>query len=338
MGLKITDIQIHTGSIVETKEVTVNNYLNNLNLIPGTDEYEKTKEQSLKLMDSLGKNTRYVGNENESSVVLGALAAEKLMKENNIDPEEIGLLAFTSGFPEYTVPPQSALVHQHLKLSPKCITFDMNVCCVGALRCLDIVNRYFKDKKGQLKKAIIIGADGFSRFASLDDFVATCAFSDVGTAMLLEYDDSDSGIIGSANRTVSHTSGLSLFPACGMSSVSSTDMTAIAMSPPPTIDASNDIYITFKEISDKHNITGCNIDWYCGSQVAKGLFNKVADLCDIPQEKRIFIGDKYGYTGTSSPILALYDGFNSGKVKHGDLVLLSTYGLGVSATSVLMKI
>lgn len=81
-----------------------------------------------------------------------------------------------------------------------------------------------------------------------------------------------------------------------------------------------------------------DIDWYCGSQFSLALFNQMVNVCELPREKSIYIGDKYGYTGTSSPFFAYTYARNTGKIKHGDLVFFSTVGIGHTVSSMLVRV
>lgn len=57
----------------------------------------------------------------------------------------------------------------------------------------------------------------------------------------------------------------------------------------------------------------------------------------ISDEKSLYIGNKYGYTGTSSPFIALYEAIEKGKVKRGDYVMIWTFAAGSQGIVILLK-
>ena len=95
---------------------------------------------------------------------------------------------------------------------------------------------------------------------------------------------------------------------------------------------------SLSDVLNKHSMSESDIDWYCGSQFAEPFFNEVGDACKIQKEKRVYVGDKYGYTGTSSPFFAFYEAVNDGRIKQGDVVFFTTVGVGISVCSMLVRI
>lgn len=80
-----------------------------------------------------------------------------------------------------------------------------------------------------------------------------------------------------------------------------------------------------------------DIKAFCFSQYALPLIKNCSKELNIPLHKFIYIGDKYGYTGTSSPFIALYEAVKKGDVKRGDLVDLWTVGTNWTTCHILLK-
>lgn len=97
------------------------------------------------------------------------------------------------------------------------------------------------------------------------------------------------------------------------------------------------VYEMFEQIVKRNNMTIDDIDHYCLSQFALSNINKIKEHFSIPEEKITYVGDRYGYTGTSSPFVALYEGIQSGKIKRGDTVLFWTIGGGHEFITMLYK-
>lgn len=264
-----------------------------------------------------------------------------MLEEANISGDSIDLIAFSSQFPEFTMPTQSLIAHNAIHGKEKCVTIDINANCVGMLRGLDIINRYFKDKKGEIRRALLIGSDYGSIHSKNDELLILGSYGDGACAALLEYtDDEEVGIIGSSDRTVSDEVYGGFFPECGLSHIDQYqgEKVKLSWSNPDTSISINAMRDALDDILEKHDIKTSDIDWFCGSQFAESFFNGIADKCEILKEKRIYVGDRYGYTGTSSPFFSLHTGITDGKIKHGDIVLLTTVGVGMSVCSMLVRI
>lgn len=296
------------------------------------------------LVNILGRKTRYhCKGQFENTLTMASDAVDKVLEESNISGEDIDLIVFCTQYPEFTMPSQSCIIHNHIKGKKDCITFDLNANCLGMLRGLDVINRYFKDKKGDKKYALLIGSDYMSIHTQEDDIVPYSSFSDGACAVILEYSpDPKEGVIGAANRIISQDVYGCLFPECGLSNISNSnyygDFVKTSWTNPdikPVIDI---ITEAFFEVLDKHKLSVDDIDWFCGSQFTLKFFDGIRESCGIPKEKSIYVGDKYGYTGTSSPFFSLTDGINRGKIKKGDTVFLTTVGVGHAVCSMVLVV
>ena len=88
---------------------------------------------------------------------------------------------------------------------------------------------------------------------------------------------------------------------------------------------------------DKNGLTKDDISMFCFSQIAEKNIEILREKLDISQEKSLYVGDKYGYTGTTSPFIVLYEGVKNGQIKRGDYLIFSTVAAGSTHISVLIK-
>lgn len=327
MPLKITDSIIITGS----KLITNDYYLKN----------NKTDDLKHFLVDILGRNKRYhCDNTIENTITLAAKAVDDVLEKSHLSGKDIDLILFCSQYPEFTMPSQACIIHNHIKGKKNCVTFDLNANCLGMLRGLDVANRYFNDKNGSYKKALLIGADYMSIHTQENDIVTYSSFSDGACAMILAYtNESNTGIIGSSSKTLSEDTYGCLFPECGMSNISKYFGEAVKTSWTnpniyPVIDCMKEC---LNDVLEKHHLSIDDVDWYCGSQFTISFFEQIRIACNIPKEKSIYVGDKYGYTGTSSPFFAYTQGILDGKIKKDDLIFFTTVGVGHSICSMLVR-
>ena len=329
MALILKDSVITTGSKLLTNEDILERY---------TGDIEDAKA----FLEGIGRSVRFLSNGiDENTLTMGIKVALDILKINNLTGQDVDLIAFCSQFPEYSMPSQALMVHNHINGKTNCVTFDLNANCLGMLRGLDIVNRYFNDKSGEIRRALLIGSDYSSKHMKTDELVTLGSFADGACALLLEYaEDRESGIIGSASRSISDEAYGCLYPECGLSSIDQYMGKDIKTSwtNPDTSISINAMKEALDDVLKKHNLKVNDIDWFCGSQFAEPFFNNIGDACDIPPDKRIYVGNKYGYTGTSSPFFAFTEGRKDGRIKKGDIIFFTTVGVGISICSMLVRV
>ena len=94
---------------------------------------------------------------------------------------------------------------------------------------------------------------------------------------------------------------------------------------------------SINEILARNNLTKNDIELYCLSQFAKKNIELIKIALEEPDEKFPFVGDEFGYTGVTSPFMALTESISKNKIKRGDYVILWTVGAGVVASCILIR-
>lgn len=325
--------------IKDSKVVTGSRYVTNKDII---NIFTGEHENPIAFLEGIGRGNRYhCEYEKENTITMGVEVARKVLEANNLKGSDIDLIAFCSQYPEYTMPSQSLIVHNQIEGKSECVVLDINANCLGMLRGLDVVNRYFGNKRGDITRALLIGSDCMSQFTDKSNLVTLGSFADGACAVLLEYtDEVNHGVIGSSDRTISGEAFGCMYPKDGASRATSQGFEEVVTSwtDPDTSVSIEAIREALDDVLTKHNLKHTDIDWFCGSQFAKPFICDIADNCNVSREKVIYIGDKYGYTGTSSPFIALTEGLEDGRIKKGDIVFLATVGVGVSICSMLVRI
>ena len=90
-------------------------------------------------------------------------------------------------------------------------------------------------------------------------------------------------------------------------------------------------------ILSEQNLKVSDISMFCLSQFALYYVEYLKQILSIEDDKCMYIADKFGYTGTTSPFLVLYYALKENKVKRGDYVLLWTIGIGTQHVFALIK-
>lgn len=155
------------------------------------NNYEYTdffpKDEVKQVVDKIGIYERRFADANTCSSDLCYAAAEKLIKDNNIDRSEIDLLIFISQTPDYRMPATSILLQDRLGLAESCMAFDINLGCAAFAYGLSVA--YSMLYAGGIRKALILDGETRSKVYSPKDRRTAFLFGDGGIAALVEKDE-----------------------------------------------------------------------------------------------------------------------------------------------------
>lgn len=331
MNIRIRDIQISYP-----EKFVDNQYF--------IDLFDKKGKDIRGLLKALGREKRSMGEYGVTSTVsIGAYAALKVLKSSGLSGEDIDLIVFTSQFPEYTSPAQSLMIHNIINGSKakQNMVMDINVNCVGMVVALDVVSRYLMQKK-EFKRALLIGADYASIQCNKNDPAMYPMFGDAGCAVILEKTDGDSEVIDSVSYTNSEQYKMFKYPNCGTSflyydEISVEKKKIVTSNQPSTEEVTDAAKKSVDKLLKDNNLSLSDIKCFCFSQASSVLRDMCSEKIGIPKEKILYIGDKYGYTGTSSPFLAFYEGVKNNIIQRGDYVIFWSLGINWTTSGVLIK-
>ena len=272
---------------------------------------------------------------------MGIEAAKKVLRSSKLEGKNIDMILFSSQFPEYTTPSQALITHNALNGKEDCLCLDTNACCVGMLATIENTTRAMLSNP-YVTRALIIGSDYASIHSKKDDEMTYPLVGDAACAIILEkVKDENCGFVDSLCKTNGAQWNLVKYPSCGLSKIYKGNVTVedIKMSVIPfnglfSIDyAVTSIYT----LLERNNLKMDDINSYCFSQFTKQFQKTASEKLNVDINKFIVTGDKYGYTGTTSPFIALYEGIKSKQIKRGDLVCLWSVGTHWTICTMLIR-
>ncbi|MBO5033441.1 MAG: 3-oxoacyl-ACP synthase III family protein [Lachnospiraceae bacterium] len=307
-------------------------------------EYYKKQGKDIEgLLKATGRKNRYVSESEEENVLtMGYQASVEVLQKTYVKPSQINLIVFSSGTPEYIAPTNAMKLHDMLHAGQKCAVYDLNANCAGMVVALEQVSRIMRSNKN-IKYALIVGSDQLSRYARYDEEIAYANFADSACAILVEnIFDTYRGFIDSDFYTNSSNHNKILMPAKGMSHVAMDKNL-------PTKDklvtygqfdfggAFHSAKVSIEELLFRNNIRKKDIKKYFFSQFSWKYLEKVSEDMDEDISKFKFVGDEFGYTGTTSPMLAYAKALEAEELDIGDYVVFWTVGAGTTCPTVLYK-
>lgn len=232
------------------------------------------------------------------------------------------------------------LIHQAIQGNSKTICLDSNSNCAGMVVAVEQTCRYMMGNP-QVKYALVIGSDYSSINCNPNDEITYSNYGDASSAVILEKVEGKVGFIDSHYYSDSSEAKNVLFPAVGLSNIYNDDIqhsdVHIKWIPFDGTCCVKPAVGAMKEMMDKHNLIKKDIGAYCFSQFSYKNIELIQEELQENLDKMIYIGDEFGYTGTSSPFLALYRGIEQGRIKRGDHVFFWSVGTGWQICTMLFK-
>ncbi len=307
------------------------------------EHFKKQGKDINGLLKATGRKERYISDdEQENMLTMGYMAAKEVLAKTHVKASQLGMIVFSSGTPEYIAPSNAIKLHSMLNAAQKCAVYDLNANCAGMTVALDQVSRVMRNNQN-LKYALIVGSDQLNRYSRYREAITYSNFGDSACAMVIEnVYNSNRGFVDSDFYTNSSHHDKILLPAKGMSNVIkdrslSTQDKLVRWD---SFDLSGAFYsakISIEEILFRNNLEKSHIKKYFLSQFALNNIKMVAEDLGESMDKFTFIGDEFGYTGTTSPMLAYARSVENNELEIGDYVIFWTVGAGTTCVCCLYQ-
>lgn len=315
--VKIRDIEISHGKNIINNEY----YL----------EHFKKQGKDIKhfLEDVMGRKDRYeIDRDTENALTMAIEASLAVLKKSNLVGKDIDMIVYSGTLSEYASPISAVFIHHAINGKAECFCHDMNVNCIGMTYAFDMVSRYISTNPN-INKVLLVGSDTLSLEANPNNEQTYGQFADVACAIICERTHEDCQLISTKMIVNSDYTDYVRFPSCGFSHIYDAPKeeiyTKFNSSGPWWMDGAIQ---NINSILDENGLTINDVSMFCFTQIAYKNISIFRERLGIPEERSLFVGDVYGYTGTSSPFLVLYEGIKNEQVKRGDYVILFTVGGG----------
>ena len=303
------------------------------------EHFKKQGKDITNFLNIMGRKKRYIiDNLKENTITMAIEATNQVLKKAGLKGNERQWPGRKKKIPEVTVPTNAMFIHNAIQAKKGTVIFDMNANCAGMTIAVEQASRYMKSNP-HVNTALVVGSDYLSLVADPTDAMTYANFGDASSAIILEKTESDIGFVDAMFEVDSSNRNNILYPHKGLSQTIKAGESAESMLWLP-FDGTMSLpytYEMFEVILERNQLKIDDVDVFCLSQFAKVNMDEIQKHFDIPEEKVIYVGDKYGYTGTSSPFIALHEGIESGKIKRGDLILFWTIGGGHEFITMLFR-
>ena len=302
-----------------------------------------------KVGEKSGVYSRHLAAPEQTAFDLACKAVEKLFASGAASTASIQGIIFCTQSADYIMPSNAFLIHKHFKFPQSVWAFDYNLACSGFVYGLAIARGMIETKLA--KNILLITADTYSKYIHPNDRSTSVLFGDGAAATLLSTAEGE-GIVDIELASSGNEFDSFYIPAggCRQPLTSETKETKVDYSGNETTpeDIHMNGFAVWKFISRtvpdqiklllaRNNLGINDINFFGFHQASKLTLDSLFKALAIPDDKAYSNLANIGNTVSASIPIALKDAEAEGRLKQGDLVLLSGFGVGLSWGSVIIQ-
>ena len=285
------------------------------------------------IVERTGIRARHFAAPEVTSSDLGAEAARRALEAAGRSPSDIDLIIVATSTPDMVFPSAACILQNKLGIAG-CPAFDVQAVCSGFVYALTVADAMIQN--GTASRALVIGAEVFSRILDFNDRTTCVLFGDGAGAVVLEASDTP-GILA----TDLHADGRHVGILCVPGNVSGG---SILGDPLLKMDGQAVFKLAVGVLEDaarsalaKADLKDADIDWLIPHQANIRIMQSTAKKLKLPMEKLVVTVDQHGNTSAASIPLALDDAVRSGRIRQGDTLMLEGVGGGFTWGAVLLN-
>jgi 3-oxoacyl-[acyl-carrier-protein] synthase-3 len=284
--------------------------------------------------ETLGIRERHVCGPDQSTADLAEHAATRALDDAGVEPGDIDLLIVATDTPEYISPATSSVLHGRLG-TRRAGTFDVNAGCAGYVTALDVASKYIRADE-RYERVLVVAAYAMSKYLDYSDKKTATIFADGAGATVIER-RAEPGVLASELYADGSL-------ACGMG------VFAGGTAEPITEDVLRSGYRNHLRFVEKYpkevneegwpriarsvlsriDRTVDDVALWLWTQVNLSTIRTVMGTLGAPMSRAHTVMGKWGYTGAACLPMALDDAARTGRLRDGDLVMLTGSGAGLA--------
>jgi 3-oxoacyl-[acyl-carrier-protein] synthase-3 len=268
---------------------------------------------------------------------LATEAAQRAIEMAGLKPDDIDLIILATSTPDYLggFPSTACVVQRKLGITNHCAAMDIQAVCSGFVYAVSVADSFIRS--GMHKRALVIGAEVFSRILDFNDRTTCVLFGDGAGAVVLSQSD-EPGILA----TRMHADGRHTDILCVPGSVSAGAVAGTAFL---TMDgqavfklAVSVLEQVANEVLDAAGMQASQVDWLIPHQANIRIMQGTAKKLGLPLEKMVVTVDRHGNTSAASIPLALDEAMRDGRIHPGQHILMEGVGGGFTWGAVLVRL
>ncbi|OZA92446.1 beta-ketoacyl-ACP synthase III [Altererythrobacter sp. H2] len=295
-------------------------------VVTNADLQERVETSDEWIVERTGIRQRYIAGEGETTSTLATAAARRALEAAGMEASAIDLIVLATATPDQTFPATATIVQDNLGCNGG-IAFDVAAVCSGFLYAMATADSMLRT--GMAKRALVIGAETFSKILDWDDRTTCVLFGDGAGAIVLEAQDvaeDGPGLIatrlhadGAHNELLYVDGGPSTTGTVGHLRMKGREVFRHAVV---------NLADVLKEVLEGTGYSASDIDWVVPHQANARILDATARKLGLSIDKVIVTVDQHANTSAASVPLAYDTAVRDGRIKPGDLVMFEAMGGG----------
>lgn len=272
-----------------------------------------------------GISSRHLADEHETTSFMASEAAKDALKSSSIQADDIDLILVATCTPNHFFPSMACHVQKALNIKALIPAFDISAACSGFVYGLDIARQYIAS--GAARHVMVVGSESMSRAVDWNDRATCVLFGDGAGAAILSADEKNPGILASVLHSSFDENALLSYP----NSAFTVEKCLIGMRGNEVFKiAVNMMGDVVDEILKASNLQKSDINWLIPHQANIRIIHGIAKKLHLSMEQVIVTIENQGNTSAASIPLALDFAVKENRVKRGDILLLESFGGGMT--------
>ena len=288
------------------------------------------------IRERTGIEQRHIVVDGQTTVDLAEGASRLAIEAAGIDSSDIDLIILATSTPDKIFPSSACILQARLGIHG-CPAFDIQAVCSGFVYALTVAEKFIKS--GSSKKALVVGAEVFSKILNWEDRTTCVLFGDGAGAVILEASE-ETGILSTHIHADGQYEDLLRVPygiADGYDQVKE-GLAFVEMRGNEVFKvAVNTLGRIVDETLAANNMMKSDIDWLVPHQANIRIISATAKKLKMSMDQVVVTVNKHGNTSAASVPLALDVAVRDGRIKKNELLLLEAFGGGFTWGSVLVR-
>lgn len=288
------------------------------------------------IRDRTGIEKRHIALEGQCTVDLAERAARHAIEAAGIRTEDIDLIVVATTTPDRIFPSTACLLQSRLDIHG-CPAFDVQAVCTGFIYALGVAEKFIKT--GSARKALVVGAETFSKILNWDDRTTCVLFGDGAGAVILEADE-ETGILSTHLHADGDYESLLRVPfgiSQGIEHLNSVNSKVEMKGNEVFKMAVNTLGRIVDETLEANNLNKSDIDWLVPHQANLRIIHATARKLKMSLDHVVITVQDHGNTSAASVPLALDVAVRDGRIKKGEMLMLEAFGGGFTWGSSLLR-
>jgi 3-oxoacyl-[acyl-carrier-protein] synthase-3 len=279
------------------------------------------------IVERTGIRFRHIAGPEETTATLAADAAKAAIAAAGLSAQDIDLIVLATATPDQTFPATATKVQAMLCIND-CVAFDVAAVCSGFLYAVQVADAMLRS--GVQRRALVIGAETFSRILDWEDRTTCVLFGDGAGAMVLEARESDDeggrGILATKLHADGRHNGL-LYVDGGPSTTGTVGKLRMKGR-----EVFRHAVVNLAQVMEESlglaGLTSADVDWVVPHQANARILDATARKLNLPAEKVVVTVDRHANTSAASVPLALDTAVRDGRIRENDILVLEAMGGG----------